>query len=201
MKVTLKPISTAGEDISILSNEIKIVLDDAFENIEKTVNGAGWVGESATAYLSCLKNDRLNYNEFKNALSNYSSYLNDYAYEMRSAVSRMSAPGVDMARSNNMGFNISLDNNGLNNIIYPSMDGTRKILNDAINLLNSSPYANNTTVNSYRNQISNIVGNLNGIENSIKDSAAGVINTEAKYEAQAAMLPSGKVELRRGRIL
>lgn len=201
MNVTLKTINTAGEDISILANEIKEIFDDTFDSVERLAGGLGWSGESANEYLASLKVDKSFYNNFKNELNNYSAYLRDYASEMHSSVSKMNAPGVDMTRSNNMGFNITLDNNSLNNIVYPSIDRTVPILNDAINSLSSSPYANDPTINNYRNQINNVVNNLNWIENSIKDASGKLINTDTKYESHASVLPSELIELRKNKIV
>lgn len=77
--ITTESINEDGKDIAILLGEIKEILDDTFDTLDK--NNA-WAGISADRFHKDLLTDKQNYIHFREMLNKYSGYLTDYSLEM-----------------------------------------------------------------------------------------------------------------------
>ena len=90
VNIDTEKMRECGKDIMTLSNEI----GDEFNFIlDKIINMPTitheWTGDSAVAYASKIKNDKIVYMELKNILYNYGKRMLDYANELDNQISKI----------------------------------------------------------------------------------------------------------------
>lgn len=76
LDVDTQKMRECGNEIMKLSISIGDDINKLFDRIQKMpTNTCEWVGESAEAYVSRAKNEKLQYLQFKDVLYSYGKYL------------------------------------------------------------------------------------------------------------------------------
>lgn len=87
INLSTSDINECSKDLSLLSSELKEILDDTFNTLDSMVSKNNiWLGHSAEEFRKQILIDRKDYIAFREQLNKYSAFLSDYSLEMNKLI-------------------------------------------------------------------------------------------------------------------